>query len=470
MEALRQRLQAVRKACAAIGQAPGRPPGIRAAIGALPVALMGRLMFWYAPHVQFAIGALTDVVDDALRDLDAAILRDSVRLDAVEALQQDLLTMIRMDAGRIAAIENRLRELDGIIGQEHTFAEQHTRSVAEALERARAQLENQVLETAQQDRSRAAHLEVRINEQERALELERATTIGIEGDVREQGEAMQQMEEERRQGERRTEERMREAGERVQLLRRETLDLGQRLARIAVPVEVPPKAAAAEDAAALDAVGAALESASRGTRGEAQARWKEYLPLMPREGPVLDVGCGRGEWLELLRLEGIAAHGVEANRLLAAECGERLLAVTQADPLDYLARTPDDSLAAVTVLRIVEQLSFGELVRLVDEVARVLRPGGMALFETPNPDNLLAGGRDFYKDPGRRHPIPCETLSALVKARGLAVVEVRMRHPAGEEERVPEEADSAVARRFNRCFYGPRDYALVCRKIGRAEI
>ena len=420
---LRSRLEIVRKACREIGHAPPRPAGVRAAISGMAVSVMQRLMFWYAPPVQITIGALTDVVDDALRDLDA---------------------MIRQDSGRIATLEGRLTAVDSRLQEVHSV------------------LERQLIDAVQQQRSQLAHLEVRINEQVRALELERATTIGIEGGLREQTEALQQLEEERRRKEEELAQRLQESAERLQLLRREVIENGQRLVRLlAEAPEARPAAFAREDCDGLDAVEAALESELRGTRGEAQERCKAYLPLMPREGPVLDVGCGRGEWIELLQREGIAARGVESNRLLAAECRERLLEVEHGDALDCLARTADGSVGAVTALRSIEQLPLGKLVKLIDEAARVLRAGGTAIFEAPNPDNVLVAGR--------RHSLPAEVLRCLVEARGLEPVEVRFLNPAGEDERVPEESDGAVTRRFNRYFYGPRDYAVVCRKAAAHE-
>lgn len=425
---LRHRLLLVRKACQEIGQMPPRPAGLRAALSGTAVAVMQRLMFWYAPAVQRTIGALADVVDDALGDLDR---------------------MIQQDSGRIGDLESRIASLEGRLQEVHSH------------------LERQVREAVQQERAYAAMLEARLNEQVRALELERATTIGIQGDVREQTDALQQLAEERRQKEEELEERLRESGERLQLVRRETLENAQRLVRLLAQKALLPEPAPLRsevDPAGLEALEAALESEIRGTRGEAQGRWKQYLPLMPREGPVLDLGCGRGEWLELLREAGIAARGVDGNKLLVAECRERSLEAEQADALDYLARTPEGSLAAVTMLRLVEHLPLRKLVRLIDEVARVLRPGGTAIFETPNPDNLLVAGRDFYRDPVRRHPIPSETLRCLLEARSLETVEVLFLNPAAGDERVPEEGDGAVTRRFNRLFYGPREYAVVSRK------
>jgi len=414
---LRGRIQLLKKECQEIGQIPPRPPGLRAALGAVGVSLMHRLMFWYAPALQRTIGGLAAAMEDTIDLLD--------RMGHAPA------------ASRAWAPESRPPAAS-------------------------------VPTTA---------LEVRLNEQARALEQERITTIGLEGSLREQVELFQQLEAEQRRKEEDLDRRLEAADERLQLLRREVLDHAHRLVSLAEEVRqaregaaiAPPETAPGEHrdahAAADLALSAGLESEVRGTRAEAQARSKAYLPLIPREGPVLDLGCGRGEWLELLRQEGIAARGVEGNRLLVAECRERRLEVEQAEALEYLARTPDGSLGAVTVLRLVEHLPLPHLVRLLDEVARVLRLGGTAIFETPNPENLLVAGRDFYRDPARVHPIPAATLRFLVEARGLAPVEVLYLNPAGDSERLPENGDSAVTRRFNRYFYGPRDYAVVSRKV-----
>jgi SAM-dependent methyltransferase len=422
---LRGRLQLLKKECREIGQAPPRPPGLRPALSGIAVSIMQRLMFWYAPALERTIGGLIQTMDDALAE----------------------------ESERIAALESRLQ-------QERIYA-------------------TTVLESRlQQERSHAAMLEARLNEQVRALEQERATTIGLESAVREQTDSFQQFEEEQRQKEEELGRRLAAADQRQQLLRREVVENAQRLVRLLDEARKRPHEGLLPDAAQLrafarlqediegiDSVYAALESDIRGTRGEAQERWKAYLPLMPRDAPVLDLGCGRGEWLELLRGEGIAARGVEENRLLAAECRERRLDTEQAEPLDYLVRVPDRSLGAVTALRLVERFPLRQLVRLLDEVTRVLRPGGAAIFETPNPDNLLVACRDFYKDPGRLHPIPSETLRFLVESRGLEIVEVRFLNSCDPSGNVPEDDGDALARRFNRYFYGPRDYAVVGRKV-----
>jgi len=300
-------------------------------------------------------------------------------------------------------------------------------------------------------------------EQGRALEQERITTIGLESSLREQIEAFQQFEDQQQRKEAELGRRLDASDERFALLRREVLDLAQQT----TPQEQGPKSAAAVPAEypGYAALSAALESEVRGAYAEALARRRVYLPFIPRDVPVLDLHCGRGEWLELLRNEGIAARGVESNRLLAAECREHQLDVEQGEPLEYLARMADGSLGTITALRLVEHLALPDLLRLLDEVARVLRPGGTAIFETPNPANILVASRDFYRDPARRRPIPAEALRFLAESRGFASIQVLLLNPAQESERLLEDGESAVTHRFNRYFYGPRDYAVVGRKV-----
>lgn len=403
---LRGRLESLKKECQEIGRVPPRPPGLRAAVGAIGVTIMQRLMFWYAPALQRTIGGLIGAMEETL----------------------------------------------------------------DLLDRGGPELASEII-TGDAD---AGLLERRLHEQARAIEQERVTTIGLESSLREQLEAFQQLEEEQQRKEEEIGRRLVASDERFALLRREVVDQAQRLARLLEELrgaQTTPAAAPApiETGRALSdqylALYAALENEVRGARPDAQARRKVYLPFLPRDGAVVDLGCGRGEWLELLRNEGIAAHGVESNRLMAAECRERQLDAEQAETLEYLARTADGSLGAVTVLRLVEHLAFPELVRLLDEVSRVLRPGGTAIFETPNPENILVASRDFYRDPSRRHPIPAEALRFLVESRGFGSVQVLFLNPGDESERLVEDGESAVTHRFNRYFYGPRDYAVVGRKV-----
>jgi O-antigen chain-terminating methyltransferase len=221
----------------------------------------------------------------------------------------------------------------------------------------------------------------------------------------------------------------------------------------------------------LDALYVAFEDQFRGTRQDIKARLLVYLPIIKEaklgteEMPILDVGCGRGEWLELLQEEEDArAWGVDLNRVLVEGCRLRGLEVVQGDVIAYLHSLPDASLGAVTGFHIIEHLPFEVLIQLLDETVRVLKSGGLAIFETPNPENVLVGSHTFYLDPTHRNPLPSATVKFLAEARGLCRVEVLNLHPYPEALRVTE-AGLEVAKQFNEYFYGPRDYAVVAWKV-----
>lgn len=213
----------------------------------------------------------------------------------------------------------------------------------------------------------------------------------------------------------------------------------------------------------LEKIYVALEDRFRGSRAEIKERFREYLPYVKESAPVIDLGCGRGEWLELLAENEIAARGVENNALQVRYCTDRGLDVAEQDMFVYLQGLPDESAGAITGFHIIEHVSFNALVALLNEVLRVLRPGGVAIFETPNPENVVVGSNYFYLDPTHRHPLPTELMEFLFENRGFQNVELLMLHP-WETGRVPGEGP--LAERFNGYFYGPMDYAIVGRKVG----
>ena len=187
---------------------------------------------------------------------------------------------------------------------------------------------------------------------------------------------------------------------------------------------------ALEETRSLDALYASFDEHFRGSKEEIKERLKVYLPIVmtSRNGkpatPILDLGCGRGEWLELLHEESLTATGVDSNRVLVEQCRERGLEVVEADLLNYLRKLPDASLGGLTGFHIVEHLAIEVLVKLIDEAMRVLRPGGVVIFETPNPQNVLVGSCNFYFDPTHRNPLPYQVLKFLVEARGFVDVKV----------------------------------------------
>lgn len=214
----------------------------------------------------------------------------------------------------------------------------------------------------------------------------------------------------------------------------------------------------------LNTLYADFEDIFRGQSDEIRKRQEIYLPFIkkaladPKQELVLDIGSGRGEWLELLRDNGFRAVGIETNNIVSKACRENGLEVVSRDVLSYLQDTSEESVSAITCFHVAEHLPFPVLVRLLDETVRVLKKGGIAIFETPNPQNILVGANNFYFDPTHRNPIPAQTFKFLAEACGLRQVAINNLHPYPESYRV-DGSDLAV--RFNEFFYGPQDYALI---------
>lgn len=214
----------------------------------------------------------------------------------------------------------------------------------------------------------------------------------------------------------------------------------------------------------LDSLFVSLEDALRGTSEQIKEEAKVYLPVLQKaeiNSAVLDVGCGRGEWLQLLSETGIQARGIDQNSILVQHCRDLSLDVVESDALVYLRSLPEDSLNAVTAFHLVEHLPLETLIRFIDEVGRTLKPGGLMILETPNPENLLVGSCNFYLDPTHENPIPAQTMQLLLEARGFRCEEVFKLHPVPN---VAIEVKDQLTSHVNHFLYGPMNYAIVARK------
>lgn len=220
---------------------------------------------------------------------------------------------------------------------------------------------------------------------------------------------------------------------------------------------------------ALDALYAEFEDTFRGPRELIKERQEVYVPrlIQARAGsisaPVLDLGCGRGEWLELLADRNLVASGVDSNPGMIERCRALGIHATLGEALTHLRGLPDRSVGAVTSFHMVEHLPFETVIALLDEALRVLRTGGVLILETPNPQNVLVGSQTFWIDPTHLKPIPSQTLRFFVEARGFCEAEVWNLQPYPEAIRLPEDA-AGMGARFNDYFYGPQDYGIIARR------
>lgn len=169
----------------------------------------------------------------------------------------------------------------------------------------------------------------------------------------------------------------------------------------------------------------AYEDRHRGSRNLIKSRLRAYQPFLdPLRAAVapataIDLGCGRGEWLELLGELGFDARGVDLDEGMLEACREHGLRAEHADAIQSLRALPEASMALVSAFHVVEHIPFDALRTLVTEALRVLKPGGLLIMETPNPENLVVGSSSFYQDPTHQRPIPPELLRFVTEFTGF---------------------------------------------------
>jgi len=169
-----------------------------------------------------------------------------------------------------------------------------------------------------------------------------------------------------------------------------------------------------------------FEEHFRGSRENIKAKQKIYIPFIEpiykdyQEGIVLDIGCGRGEWLELLRDEGIPSQGVDLDSGMLEAARAIDLNVIEGDGIDFLQNMDSESAIAITAFHVAEHISFDRLRTLIEEAHRVLKSGGVLILETPNPENIRVACESFYMDPTHQKPIPSTLLAFLPEYYGFA--------------------------------------------------
>jgi SAM-dependent methyltransferase len=251
---------------------------------------------------------------------------------------------------------------------------------------------------------------------------------------------------------------------------RRLAELEERLTRVERrPAGAAPTTVAAQPAAAALPDYFAFEARMRGRSDEIRERQRAYVEDFREAAPVLDVGCGRGELVGLLREAGVEARGVDADADMVAFARGEGLPVEQADVLAYLEGLADGSLGGVFAGQVVEHLPPPALVRLFQLAAAKLRPHGLLVAETINPLSPLAL-RYYFSDLTHAQPLVPETLELLARQTGFRETELRYLNPPEErlrevvlEEDAAREALAANVRRLNDVLFGPLDYALLAR-------
>lgn len=221
------------------------------------------------------------------------------------------------------------------------------------------------------------------------------------------------------------------------------------------------------DAAVNDVLYSMIEDRFRGDVAVIRERQSQYLPLVRDRvstlKPLLDIGCGRGEWLALLADSGLAARGVDTNVAFVEECRSNGLTVDLGSAPDYLTQCGDDSLGAITLFQVVEHLNFSTLTDLLGEAKRVLAPGGVLILEFPNIRSLMVGATTFWIDPTHHRPLHPQVVEFLVQQAGFVLQPTIYSSPVMPKPHLgglPEEAQAFMYELAN-IIGGAGDVAVV---------
>ena len=215
-----------------------------------------------------------------------------------------------------------------------------------------------------------------------------------------------------------------------------------------------------------------FEDRFRGSRDEIRSRLEAYLPIFSGATDVLDVGCGRGEFLNLLREHGIGGRGLDLNHEMVEVCRAQGLEAAEGDALGYLRSLPDQSLGGLFAAQVVEHLDPDYLLELLEEAFVKLRPGSAIVLETINVGSWFAFFSSYIRDITHVRPLHPDTLSYLLTAHGFQEVTVRFSAPYPERDKlvrvagegVVEDAINANADKLNALLFTDMDYAAIGRR------
>jgi O-antigen chain-terminating methyltransferase len=212
-----------------------------------------------------------------------------------------------------------------------------------------------------------------------------------------------------------------------------------------------------------------LEDALRGSSADVAESLDHYVDLAADHSPTIDLGCGRGEYLQLCAERGIDARGWDSNERSVAELAARGLRVEIGVIPDCLKGIGDNSIGSIFAAHVVEHLPFSPLVELFAEARRVLRPGGLLMLETPNAETLMMSASDLWRDPTHLAPRHAAALVTIAREFEFSVFDLTPLHPYGDQQKLKIDAShpddlKQLVERLNQLIYGAQDLRAVFQK------
>jgi SAM-dependent methyltransferase len=209
-----------------------------------------------------------------------------------------------------------------------------------------------------------------------------------------------------------------------------------------------------------------FENRFRGSMEDIQKRQSYYIPYLTEAKQsrlkVVDIGCGRGEFLALLRDNGHHGIGIDLNKNMVALARKQGLDAVNEDANVFLKKQPDQTIGAICGFHIAEHIPFSELLVLLRSCHKALSDSGTLILETPNPESLLTSTHNFWLDPSHLNPVPPATLEFALRHIGFKDVEIHRLHPAKSSPSTAGLSDDLKV--IIERYYGPRDYAVIAKK------
>jgi 2-polyprenyl-3-methyl-5-hydroxy-6-metoxy-1,4-benzoquinol methylase len=218
---------------------------------------------------------------------------------------------------------------------------------------------------------------------------------------------------------------------------------------------------------AIDALYAKLDERFRNSRQDTPVHRNVYLPaikaavFLTNSTKILDAGCHQGDFLELLRADGIDCIGIDANSSMVNNCKNRGFNVFKADTCEYIRQLPENSFAAICAFHMLDRLPFKKMINFIDCARLALAPGGILLIENQNPANFFVAEEKFYVDPTRGTSFSSEMMSFIVESCGFTDLTVVQPHSVSEARR---EYDDPMLTLLQDKIYGAQAYGIIARK------
>ncbi len=221
-----------------------------------------------------------------------------------------------------------------------------------------------------------------------------------------------------------------------------------------------------------------FEERFRGTRENITERLRLYIPVVKEYLPdfskcrFVDIGSGRGEWLDVIRENGAVDYiGIDLNKLQNSVAEEHGHKTVCADCVKYIEELPENSIDMISGIQVIEHLHQSDLMNLFKHCLRVLKSGGIAMFETPNPDNISVGANTFFFDPTHKRILPPQMIKYYFDWCGFKDVRIIESNPNSSWKELNIETDNEIYKECEnkinsiaRQLYGPMDYAIIAIK------